>query len=130
MEIKAFATLQRLATSSENAVRLRNAVDDLDVSDPVPRVTAPTLVIHARHNQTAPFDEGRRIAAGIANARFVTLESENHMPTPSGASSRASPNVAWWQRRRSPRRLGWARATGIQHSPCPRASHCLAGDLL
>jgi pimeloyl-ACP methyl ester carboxylesterase len=81
-QIKAFATLQRLATSPQNAVRLRSAVDDLDVDDLLPRVSVPTLVIHARHDQTSPFDEGRRLAAGIPNARFVSLESENHMPTP------------------------------------------------
>src|SRR5262249_18321496 len=81
-EIKAFAKLQRLATSPENAVKLRVAVDDIDITDLLPRVAAPTLVIHARHDQTAPYDEGRRLAAGIPNARFVSLESENHMPTP------------------------------------------------
>ena len=26
-----------------------------------------------------PFDEGRRLAAGIPGARFVTLESRNHL---------------------------------------------------
>ena len=81
-QIRAFAKLQRLATSPENAVRLRTAVDQLDVDDLLPRVSVPTLVIHARGDQTSPFDEGRRLAARIPNARFVGLESENHQPTP------------------------------------------------
>ena len=80
--IKSFAKLQRLATSSENAVRLRTAVDQLDVDDLLPLVSVPTLVIHARGDQTTPFDEGRRLAGRIPNARFVSLESENHQPTP------------------------------------------------
>jgi hypothetical protein len=29
-----------------------------------------------------PFDEGRRIAASIPNAKFVSLESENHVLVP------------------------------------------------
>ena len=29
-----------------------------------------------------PYEEGRRLAAAIPNARFVTLESENHVPLP------------------------------------------------
>jgi hypothetical protein len=30
-------------------------------------------------DQSAPFEEGRRLAAGIAGARFVPLESDNHL---------------------------------------------------
>ena len=81
-DIKAFAQLQRMATTAENAVRLRSACDDLDVLDLLPKVAVPTLVLHARHDRTAPFDEGRRLAALIPNARFVSLESENHQPKP------------------------------------------------
>jgi pimeloyl-ACP methyl ester carboxylesterase len=82
-QIRAFAKMQRLATSPENAVRLRAALDQIDVSDLLPRVSVPTLVIHARRDQTSPFDEGRQLAACIPNARFVSLESDNHMPMPS-----------------------------------------------
>ena len=44
------------------------------------RYPSPTLVLHCRHDTTAPFDEGRRIATSIPNAKFVTLDSENHTP--------------------------------------------------
>ena len=39
----------------------------------------PTLVIHVRRDARVPFDEGRRLAALIPNARFVALESANHV---------------------------------------------------
>ena len=74
--------MQRMATSAENAVRLRNACDDLDVVDLLPRVTTPTLVLHCRHDNVVPFDEGRLIAMSIPHARFVSLESDNHLPLP------------------------------------------------
>jgi pimeloyl-ACP methyl ester carboxylesterase len=35
--------------------------------------------MHARHDARVPFEYGRRMAAGIPGARFVPLESENHI---------------------------------------------------
>jgi pimeloyl-ACP methyl ester carboxylesterase/DNA-binding winged helix-turn-helix (wHTH) protein len=74
-----FNDLQRITTSPENAVRLRQAVDELDVTGLLPRVEAPTLVLHCRNDAVQPFEEGRRIAAGIPGARFVALEGRNHL---------------------------------------------------
>jgi DNA-binding winged helix-turn-helix (wHTH) protein/alpha-beta hydrolase superfamily lysophospholipase len=77
-----FSEMQRMATSADLAARLRNACDDIDIVDLLPRVTVPTLVIHARHDSVAPYAQGRSIAASIPNAKFVTLETENHVPLP------------------------------------------------
>ena len=63
--------LQRITTSPENAIRFREIVDGIDVSDLLPLVKAPTLVLHCRGDAVQPFDEGRRLAAGIPGARFV-----------------------------------------------------------
>jgi len=46
----------------------------------LPLVKAPTLVLHCRGDAVQPFDEGRRLAAGIPGARFVGLEGRNHVP--------------------------------------------------
>jgi pimeloyl-ACP methyl ester carboxylesterase/DNA-binding winged helix-turn-helix (wHTH) protein len=78
-QIKWYAELQRMATSAENAVRLRAACDEIDVMDLLPKISVPTLVLHARHDNVVPFEEGRRIAASIPEAKFVSLESENHV---------------------------------------------------
>ena len=43
------------------------------------QITAPTLVMHARDDARVPFDQGRRLAAGIPGARFVSLPSGNHL---------------------------------------------------
>ena len=39
----------------------------------------PTLVVHSRRDARVPFDEGRRLAALIPGARFLALESANHV---------------------------------------------------
>lgn len=71
--------LQLKTTSPENAVRMRRAWDDIDVSDLLPHVRVPTLVLHCRDDAVQPFDEGRRLAAGIPGANFVALEGRNHV---------------------------------------------------
>jgi pimeloyl-ACP methyl ester carboxylesterase len=74
-----FNDLQRMTTSPENAVRIMRATGNVDISDLLQRVAAPTLVLHCRNDAAVPFDEGRRLAAGIPGARFVALESRNHL---------------------------------------------------
>lgn len=74
-----FNELQRISTSPENAARHLNASGDIDVTDLLPKVSIPTLVMHARDEARVPFDFGRKMAAGIRGARFVALESRNHL---------------------------------------------------
>jgi pimeloyl-ACP methyl ester carboxylesterase len=51
----------------------------MDVVDLLPKVRAPTLVLHSRRDGAVPFDEGRRVAASIRRAKFVSLDSDNHV---------------------------------------------------
>jgi pimeloyl-ACP methyl ester carboxylesterase len=81
-QIKWFCDLQRITTSAENAIRIRSACDDIDVVDLLPQVTVPTLVFHSRNDSVVPFEQGRLIASAIPEARFVTLESDNHIILP------------------------------------------------
>jgi pimeloyl-ACP methyl ester carboxylesterase len=74
-----FNELQRISTSPEDAVRNRVATGDFDVSALLAQVSVPALVMHARDDAIAPFDQGRRLAAGIPGARFVPLASRNHL---------------------------------------------------
>jgi pimeloyl-ACP methyl ester carboxylesterase len=74
-----FNDLQRISASAENAVRLRETVHNSDISDMLAKVSVPSLVVHCRGDAVAPFEEGRRLAAMIPNARFVPLEGNNHL---------------------------------------------------
>lgn len=79
-QLRSFNDLQRESTSAENAVRMIDAFGDLDVQDVAPQVRAPTLILHARGDMRVPFEEGRRLAALIPDARFVPLECRDHWP--------------------------------------------------
>ena len=79
-QLRWFANLQRVTTSGDMAARIRTACDNLDVSELLAEVRVPTLVLHSRHDNMVPFEEGRFIARGIPNAHFVPLDSENHIP--------------------------------------------------
>jgi pimeloyl-ACP methyl ester carboxylesterase/DNA-binding winged helix-turn-helix (wHTH) protein len=63
----------------ENALRVRQTTDEIDVRREAAEVRAPTLVLHARGDGMIPFETGRQLAALIPNARFVPLESRNHV---------------------------------------------------
>ena len=54
-------------------------VGNLDIRELLPRVTAPTLVLHAREDRMCPIAAGRQMAASIPNARFCALEGKNHL---------------------------------------------------
>jgi pimeloyl-ACP methyl ester carboxylesterase len=78
-EQHALNELQRLSASPENAARTLYAIHRMDVSSLLGRVQTPTLVCHASEDGAIPVDAGRRIAASIPGARFVLLESRNHI---------------------------------------------------
>lgn len=71
--------LCRKTTTPEIAVQLLQARAEVDVTDLLGAVRAPTLVIHARDDQVCPLSEGRLLAAGIPGAEFVELDSGNHV---------------------------------------------------
>lgn len=78
-ETASFNQMQQLCTSPENAARLFEAFGNIDVVDLLPQVKAPTIVFHCRHDAVINFDDGRFIAAAIPGAKFVPLESNNHL---------------------------------------------------
>jgi pimeloyl-ACP methyl ester carboxylesterase len=76
---QSFNELQRRTTSPGNAADILRSINDFDVDDLLSHVRVPTLVLHSRGDSAQPFEEGRRLAAGIPGARFVALESRNHI---------------------------------------------------
>lgn len=71
--------LCRRTTKPEVAARILEARMTVDIVDLLPQVAAPTLVLHARGDEAVPLSQGRLIASGIPNARFVELDSSNHV---------------------------------------------------
>ena len=71
--------LQRVTTSPENAARLLETLGRIDVMGILPKVSVPTLVTHSRGDAGVPFVEGQAVAERIPGARFLPLESDNHL---------------------------------------------------
>jgi pimeloyl-ACP methyl ester carboxylesterase/DNA-binding winged helix-turn-helix (wHTH) protein len=78
-EIAWFNDQLRMTTNSTNAPLLEGAFHELEVSDLARQVTVPTLVVHADGDRGVPFEEGRYLAGLIPEARFVKLQSRNHV---------------------------------------------------
>jgi pimeloyl-ACP methyl ester carboxylesterase len=74
-----FDEFQRQTTSPGNAARFQEAFGHIDVRHRLAQVQAPTIVLHSVHDQRIPLDQGRSVAAAIPGARFVPLESRNHI---------------------------------------------------
>ncbi len=74
-----FDEFQRLTTSPRNAARFQDAFGLIDVRHRLAEVRAPTIVLHSKYDQRIPLDMGRAIASEIPDARFVPLESRNHI---------------------------------------------------
>jgi DNA-binding winged helix-turn-helix (wHTH) protein/pimeloyl-ACP methyl ester carboxylesterase len=74
-----FDELQRVSTSPENAARLMERDDDIDVRPLLSQVRTPTLVIHCDRDRAVPPEKGRLLAAEIPGARYVSLPSANHL---------------------------------------------------
>lgn len=81
-QLAAFTKFQRIATPTANAARIQAAIDNIDITNELQDIVSPTLVMHAREDARSSFEEGRRMAAAIPNARFVPLESRNHALLP------------------------------------------------
>jgi pimeloyl-ACP methyl ester carboxylesterase/DNA-binding CsgD family transcriptional regulator len=71
--------LQRMSTSRDNAVNSRIARQQIDVTDLLPAIRAPALVLHARGDHAVPFDGALQLSTSIPDARLVPLESQNHI---------------------------------------------------
>ncbi len=74
-----FNELQRVSATPENAASMVSTFDSLDVRALAPGLDTPTLVLHGKGDLRVPFEEGRLLASLIPGARFVPLDSRNHI---------------------------------------------------
>lgn len=81
-EMRSLNELQRISSSPETALRIRQAYSDFDLRDVLPRLKAPTLVLHSRYDAGVPLELGLTLASEIPNARMVELDSRSHFPLP------------------------------------------------
>ena len=53
---------------------------EIDISDILPSIRVPTLVLHRRNDRLLRIEEGRYVASRIPGARFVELPGDDHLP--------------------------------------------------
>jgi len=78
-QLASMSELQRVSASAANAANVIRSFLNIDVSASAQRVQCPALVLHARDDRRAPFEEGRILASLIPGARLLPLETANHI---------------------------------------------------
>ena len=78
--VQSFDKLQRESCTSEMAARLLGVAYDLNVTELLPGIQTPTLVLHREGDKAIPLRLGRELAMGIPNAQFKVLKGDSHMP--------------------------------------------------
>jgi pimeloyl-ACP methyl ester carboxylesterase len=74
------ARYQRACSSAATARALLALSYELDVSDRLGQVRAPTLVVHRTGDRAAPVAQAKALAAGIDDAQLVLLPGRSHLP--------------------------------------------------
>jgi pimeloyl-ACP methyl ester carboxylesterase len=70
----------RAAMEPDTAAPFFDFCYQLDITDVLPKIRIPTLVMHRRGDLVIPFELGREFAASIPGARFLQLEGSIHPP--------------------------------------------------
>ena len=71
---------ERLGASPADAMSLMRTNSQIDITDVLPTIQVPTLVIHRTGDVAVDVEGGRLIAARIPGARFVELPGVDHLP--------------------------------------------------
>ena len=84
---KRYAKVLRESCSGRAAAAQVAATYAEDLTEYLPRVAVPTLILHPRGSRLIPLELGREVASLIPNARFLALDYETHVvwtqdPTP------------------------------------------------
>lgn len=78
-QFRSFDELMRVTVRPEVARRIFETFGDIDVVARLATLRVPALVLHAREDAAVPASRGRELSAGIPGARFVELDSRNHL---------------------------------------------------
>ena len=74
-----FNEFQRTNSSLDNTLVIQDLLPTIDVREYVGKVTTPTLVGHSTRDAVVPFVEARALAAQLPGARFIAIDSANHL---------------------------------------------------
>ncbi|MEX0282886.1 MAG: alpha/beta fold hydrolase, partial [Arenibacterium sp.] len=75
---RTYAEFMKLAMDHQDWRKIGPLVADVDIRDLLPQITCPALVLHANKDRMHGVEQGRELAAGIKQARFVGIETSNN----------------------------------------------------
>jgi len=76
----AFTAYQRAAAEPATVRALLELAHTLDLTELLPEIGAPTLVVQREEDRAAPYAQAEKLAAGIRGARLVPLPGRDHLP--------------------------------------------------
>jgi pimeloyl-ACP methyl ester carboxylesterase/DNA-binding CsgD family transcriptional regulator len=92
---QSFLRHSRMAASNEVRLGLLPRPSHMKIEPFLPRIQAPTLVLHRRDDPMPPFEGARDLASMIPNAHFLPLEGDAHLPWAGDWLSVAKPSLAF-----------------------------------
>ena len=78
-QIHWFNELCKITATGDMAARIMEFRLNVDITELLPKVSVPTLVLHARADEAVSPAQGRLLAARIPDATLVELDSPNHI---------------------------------------------------
>jgi DNA-binding SARP family transcriptional activator/pimeloyl-ACP methyl ester carboxylesterase len=75
-----WARYLRAQADEDVAIAYLEAIYEYDVTDSLHLVKAPSLILHYRKDRVVPFAGALQLVAGLADARFIPLEGNRHLP--------------------------------------------------
>jgi len=82
-----WARMLRMSASPGAAAALTRANAEIDIRHILPSIRVPTLIVHARGDQTLEIAHGEYLAANIPGARLVVIDSDDHLPWLEGSEA-------------------------------------------
>ena len=77
-EIDVLDNIQRTGCSGEFAASAQQKTLDIDVTEDLPKLKCPTLIVHSLRDSFVPFDEACRMASLIPGAKLEPIDSANN----------------------------------------------------
>lgn len=71
---------ERLGATPGDAIKIMRMNSQIDITDVLPTIHVPTLVIHRTDDVTIDVEGGRTLAERIPNAKYVELPGADHIP--------------------------------------------------
>ncbi len=79
-QLEAFDALQKKASDGKTAASLMSKLATIDISEYLPRIRVPTLILHSEHDERQPFEQAIEMANLIPNAELHVMQTRNHVP--------------------------------------------------